>query len=135
MKDVDLTHLPGHTTSKLATANVANHPARPILDESEVIQRVMLLAELQVALVARGMQSLLVRNRRIVLRSAGTGLEPSGPTNPQLHIFQDDGTEIATTDGTRYEFATRLVHPVADPQAVAESLASHSHAHRQAQPR
>lgn len=104
--------------------------ARPILDEPEVTRRVLLLAELQGALAAHGVRSLLVRNRRIVLRSAGTGLERSGPTDPQLHVYTADATEIVTTDGTLYEFSAGPAHPAADPQAAAASLTDRLHARR-----
>lgn len=109
--------------------------APPILPDAEVARRVALLAELQAALDALGVQAVLVRNRRIVLRAAGSGREPCGPTDPQLHIFLRDGTEIATTDGALYEFSTGPTHPVSDPQAAADSLVSRLHLHRQEQPR
>lgn len=110
-------------------------PGKTILPEAEVIRRVALLTELQGALAALGIQSLLVRNRRLVLRSAGNGLEPSGPTDPQLHVFADDGTEIATTDGALYEFTTCPAHSADDPQAAAASLSGRLRIHRQEQPR
>lgn len=112
-----------------------NTAVRPVLAESEVTRRVMLLAELQAALDALGIQAVLVRNRRLVLRAAGSGLEPSGPTDPQLHIFADDGTEIASIDGARYEFSAGPSCPADDPQAAAASLACLLHVHRQEQPR
>lgn len=117
------------------TEIASNISGRTILREAEVIRRLTLLTELQAALAALGIQSLLVRNRRLVLRSAGNSLEPSGPTDPQLHIFGNDGTEIATTDGTNYEFSTCPAHPADDPQAAAASLYGHLHLHRQEQPR
>jgi hypothetical protein len=104
------------------TEIATNISDRTILREEEIVRRVTLLTELQAALAALGIQSLLVRNRRIVLRSAGNGLEPSGPTNPQLHVFADDGTEIVTTDGELYEFSTCPASPADDPQAAAASL-------------
>lgn len=113
-----------------------NIPGKTILHEAEVIRRVTLLTELQAALDALGIQSLLARNRRIVLRSAGNGMEPSGPTNPQLHVFAADGTEIATTDGELYEFSTYPACPADDPQAAAASLTGYLRIHhRQEQPR
>lgn len=59
-----------------------------------------------------------------MLRSAGSGLERSGPTNPQLHVFAADGTEIATTDGARYQFSACPAHPASDPQAAAAGLSA-----------
>jgi len=108
---------------------------RPVLGQSEVTSRVTLLAELQAALAALGIQSVLVRKRRLVLRSAGTGLEPSGPTNPQLHVFAPGGTEIATTDAARYEFTTGSAFPAADPQAAAAGLRDRLHVQAQEQRR
>jgi len=105
-------------------------PAKPVLPESEVARRVLLLAELQAALDALGAQAVLVRNRRIVLRDEGSDLGSSGPTDPQLHIFLGDGSEIATTDGTQYEFTTAQAHPADDPQAAAGSILGRLHAHR-----
>src|SRR5215467_7081154 len=116
-------------------ATAPSTAARPVLTDAEATRHVMLLAELQAALATRGMQSLLVRNRRLVLRAEGSGLEPSGPTDPQLHVYADDGTEIATTDGARYEFTTGPACPAGDPQAAAASLASRLHVHRKEQPR
>ncbi len=100
---------------------------QPVLAQSEVTSRVTLLAELQAALAALGIQSVLVRNRRLVLRSAGNGMEPSGPTNPQLHVFAPGGTQIATTDAARYEFTTGPACPADDPQAAAVSLRDRLH--------
>jgi hypothetical protein len=108
----------------------SNAAARPVLAESEVARRVTLLAKLQAALAALDVQAVLVRNRRIVLRAEGCSFRSSGPTDPQLHIFLDDDTEIATTDGTRYEFTTTQPHPASDPQAAAASLLGRLHAHQ-----
>jgi transcriptional regulator with XRE-family HTH domain len=49
---------------------------------------------------------------------------------PQLHIFLADSTEVATTDGTQYEFITVQAHPADDPQAAAASILGHLHACR-----
>lgn len=122
------------TASRQATDIAPGTADQPIISDAEVTRRVALLAELQAALGAAGVQALLVRNRRIVLRSAGTGREPSGPTDPQLHIFLDDGTEIATTDGTRYEFTTGPAHPATDPQAAVDSLTGRLHLLRPERP-
>lgn len=96
-------------------------PARPVLPESEATLRVTLLAELQSALAAPGIQSVLVRNRRLVLRASGPW-EPSGPTEPHLHVFLADGTEKVTTDGTKYHFTSGPAYPADDPQAAAADL-------------
>jgi hypothetical protein len=113
-----------------AKTDTASARDQPVLPAAEVTRRVTLLAELQDAFTAHDVQAVLVRNRRIVLRATGTGLEPSGPTNPQLHVFLGDGTEIATTDGTQYEFTTGPAHLIGDPQAAATSLLGRLPAHR-----
>ena len=108
---------------------------QPVLPDAEVARRVTLLADLQAALTALKVQSVLARNHRLVLLSAGNGPEPSGPTSPQLHIFFDDGTVIATTDGTRYEFTAAPARPAGDPQAAAASLLNRLRIQPQEQPR
>jgi hypothetical protein len=100
---------------------------RPILDHREVARRVTLLAELQAALAALGIQSVLVRNRRIVLRAASKGWEPSGPTDPQLYVFAPDDTEIVTTDGALYQFVSGAACPADDPLAAAAGLRDRLH--------
>jgi hypothetical protein len=108
-----------------ARTGAAGIQEQPVLTGAEVTRRVTLLAELQDALAALGIQSVLVRNRRLVLRSTSNGPARSGPTDPQLHVFVGDGTEIATTDGTRYQFTVGMACPVGDPQAAAASLRDH----------
>jgi hypothetical protein len=54
-------------------------------------------------------------------------MAPCGPTNPQLHIFLDDSTEIATTAGATYEFADGPACPVSDPRAAAASIRNRLH--------
>lgn len=97
-------------------------PATPVLEDAEVACRVTLLAELQVALTSRGIQSLLVRNRRLVLRRAGTGLERSGPTEPQLHVFLADGNDVVTTDCTSYQLASGPAYPAEYPCATVAAV-------------
>ncbi|HXP20789.1 MAG TPA: hypothetical protein VN840_14190, partial [Streptosporangiaceae bacterium] len=48
-----------------------------------------------------------------------TKCAPSGPTDPQLHIFTPDGTDIATTRGSTYHFASGHAHPADDPSRAA----------------
>ncbi len=98
-------------------------PASPVLLKPEVTHRVTLLAELQAALTAHGVQSVLARNRRLVLSSSGRGPNQSGPTDPQLHIFRDDDqTDLATTDGTSYRFADGRTHPADDAHGAAMTV-------------
>jgi hypothetical protein len=99
-------------------------PAPPILKDAEVARRVTLLTTLQAALAAEGVQSVLVRNRRLVLRAAGSGLEPSGPTDPRLHMYLANGADAVTTDGTSYQLASGPVYPADNPRAVAATVRS-----------
>jgi hypothetical protein len=78
-----------------------------------------LLAELHDVLAAQGVRAILARNHRLVLRSDQAPYEPSGPTDPALHIFASDGTAIATTDGTTYVFTTGQRSAASDPAAAA----------------
>lgn len=94
-------------------------PRPPVLPDAQVTRRVALLTELQNALAAQGLDSVLVRTRRLVLRSDGGRVEPSGPTDPQLHIFAPEGKDIATTNGTVYCFASGQAHPTDDPCGAA----------------
>jgi hypothetical protein len=58
-----------------------------------------LLRELKAELSALGIESVLARNHRLVLRYNAGPLDPSGLTDPQLHIFTAAGKQVATTDG------------------------------------
>jgi len=79
----------------------------------------LLLAELQDALAALGVRSVLARNHRLVLHYNHSPCEPSGLTNPELHIFAADGTDIVTTDGGTYRLANGNECPAGDPAAAA----------------
>jgi hypothetical protein len=46
----------------------------------------------------------------------------SGLTNPLLHIFAAEGTDIATTDGNTYKLASGVQYPSDDPAAVAADV-------------
>lgn len=54
-----------------------------------------------------------------MLRYNATSPEPSGMTDPALHIFTPDGTSIATTDGSTYNLPGGQASPVSDPAAAA----------------
>jgi hypothetical protein len=82
------------------------------------------LAQLQAALDARGVRCVLARHHRLVLRYNCRPSEPSGLTDPQLHIFVPSGTEIATTDITSYQLASGRVFSASDPSAAAAVIAS-----------
>ena len=94
----------------------------PILSGTEANRRMLLLADLQAALAAHDIASVLARNHRLVLRSERGPCEPSGPTDPQLHIFTRDGTDVATTDGITYSLASGTEYPAGDPAATAALL-------------
>jgi len=93
----------------------------PILTREEAARRAALLADLQSALQAQGVSSVLARRHRLVLQGGRTRCEPSGPTDPELHIFTPDGTDIATTRGSAYHFASGHAHPAADPARAAQA--------------
>jgi hypothetical protein len=80
------------------------------------------LAELHDVLAAQGVRAILARNYRLVLRNDKTPYDPSGPTDPALHIFTSDGTTIATTDGTTYVFTTGRRSAASDPDAAASLI-------------
>ena len=63
-----------------------NEPPRPVLSQAEATRRMTLLTDLQDALAARGIRAVLAKRRRLVLRSSQP-VTPSGPLDPQLHIF------------------------------------------------
>lgn len=91
----------------------------PILAREEATRRAALLADLQGALAALGIRSVLARRHRLVLSGGQTKCEPSGPTDPELHIFTSRGKDIATACGSAYLFASGGAHPVSDPAQAA----------------
>lgn len=99
-------------------------PCSPILAEAEATRRIAFLTELQNALEVHGICSVLAKTRRLVLRYNTSPQEPSGPTNPQLHILSPHGTNIATTDGTTYHFTSGKTYPTSDPTAAAAAARS-----------
>lgn len=90
-----------------------------ILRPAEAERRLVLLSKLQSALAAHGLNSLLARNHRLILHGDRSTSAPSGLTDPQLHIFLPEGTDIATTDGSTYQLASGDQHLGGDPAAVA----------------
>jgi hypothetical protein len=88
-----------------------------------VSRRSALLAALRDALDERGARSVLTRNQRLVLRYNQAPCEPSGPTDPQLHILAPSGpARVVTTDGTAYRLAGGGQWPVSDPGTAAAAL-------------
>ena len=94
-------------------------PRELILADADVARRMILLAVLQDALAALGVRSILARNHRLVLQYSRVPSGPSGQTDPQLHIFAPDGTDIATTDGSTYNLASGEKCPAGDPASAA----------------
>lgn len=93
-----------------------------ILAAGEVQHRMRPLADLQVALEAHGVRCVPARNHRLVPRYNATPPEPSGLTDPALHIFTPGGTAIATTDGHIYTLPGGHASPVTDPAAAATAI-------------
>lgn len=90
-----------------------------VLAKDEASRRVLLLAELQAAFTALGVRCVLARKHRLVLRYNQGPCGPSGPVNPELHVFAGDGTDIATTNGATYSLASGGQYPADDPAATA----------------
>ena len=107
-------------------------PREPILTEAEVARRMSLLAELQAALTAQGIRCVLARNHRLVLHYNVVPSGPSGMTDPVLHIFTPEGTDIATTDGSSYHLARGEKCPACDPVAAAVLIRHGRYAERRA---
>ena len=102
--------------------------AAPILATAEVTRRMLMLAELRDALAALGVRSVLARHHRLVLQYNRSPCEPSGLTDPHLHIFGPDGTDIAATDGTTFSLASGPEYPTADLAAAAIAMRHGQHA-------
>jgi hypothetical protein len=109
-------------------------PGTAILAQAEVSRRVLLLAELQAALAAQQIDSVLARNHRLVLQYNRVPSGPSGMTDPQLHIFAPDGTDITTTDGRTFNLASGEKCPADDPAAAATFIRHGQHAAPRAWP-
>lgn len=116
----------GKTTSGRRIMPDTNHQnaqrADPVLSETEAARRVSLLAELRGALESAGVRCLLARKHRLVLRYNQGPYEPSGMTDPQLHIFASGGADVATTDGAVYRLASGAELAVTDPAAAAGAI-------------
>jgi hypothetical protein len=103
-------------------SEVLSRPPRPILDDSEVSKRKLLLAELQAVLAESGVRSVVAGNRRLVLRYNDAHLHgPSGKTDPELHVLFRRHN-VVTTDGARYRLRDGRQFPVSERAAVAAAL-------------
>lgn len=82
----------------------------------------MLLAELQAALPAAGLQSVVAGRHRLVLRySEQPPHALSGETDPTLHIYGGVPDAI-TTDGGSYRLRSGREFPISEPGALVAAL-------------
>lgn len=98
------------------------HRRDSILGQTDVASRKAVLTALKSALTAHGVPCVLAGRHRLVLRYSEGSQEPSGPTDPQLHIFTPGGKDVATTDGRVYRLASGQNFPAADPSAAALAI-------------
>lgn len=94
----------------------------PILPEAEVARRQLQLADLRAALASAGIDSTLAGRHRLVLRYGEGRCEPSGPIDPQLHVFLTGGTVVVTTDGTSYHLPGGVTSSTSDSAVAAAAL-------------
>ena len=121
---MDITHELSQHQNHGPADQTATPASPPILAETEAARRLLLLAELQTSLATIGVRCVLAGTRRVVLRSNQAPAEPSGPTNPQLHVFTGEGTRVVTTDGAAYYLTGSPPCPVSDPAAAAARISS-----------
>jgi len=93
-----------------------------ILTEEEVARRVLLLTELRHAISGYGVCGVLTRNHRIVLRYPAHHSQPSGMTEPKLHLFLPGSRDIVMTDGAVFRLASGGVFAAANPAAAAREI-------------
>jgi hypothetical protein len=99
----------------------------PVLAEAEVARRQLQLADLRAALASASIDSALAGRHRLVLRYQAEGpCEPSGPTDPQLHVFLAGGKVVVTTDGMMYHLPGGVTSPASDSAGAAAILVGHS---------
>ncbi len=96
--------------------------AEPILDDDVVARRMFLLAGLHYQFDGLGVQCVLARRQRLVLRYNSEGPhKPSGLTDPHLYVFLSGGSQVVTTDGANYRLGSDEF-PVGDPAAAAVAI-------------
>ena len=97
-------------------------PVRAALASPEADRRKTVLARLQDALTAQGLESVLVGRQVLALRGRGPVL-PSR-CDPQLHVLGPGQCHVVTTDGCHYRFADGSSHPADDPGGAAGCVLS-----------
>jgi hypothetical protein len=103
-------------------------PADLILTEEEVASRVLLLTGLRHALAGHGVCGVPSRTHRIVLWYPARHGQPSGMTEPKLHLFMPGGRDIVTTDGTVFRLASGGVFAARNLPAAALAICRARHA-------
>jgi hypothetical protein len=73
-----------------------------ILSDAEACRRLALLGELRGALAGLGVRSVVARRHRLVLRYNTAPCEPSGLTDPRLHVLAGSRPCVVSTDGTTF---------------------------------
>jgi hypothetical protein len=96
---------------------------RTVLVSGEADRRKALLARLQQALAARGVESVVAGRHSLTLRGTGPG-QPARPADPELYVLAPDRRHIVTTDGWYYRFGNNRMHPADDPRGAAECVLS-----------
>jgi hypothetical protein len=95
---------------------------RPVLEDAEAERRRLLLARLQSVFLELGIECMLARNHKLVLRYSDGAAGPNGLTDPALWVFLPSGTVTITTDGADYQLDDSREFPVADTSAAAAAI-------------
>jgi hypothetical protein len=93
-----------------------------VLADVEAYRRRSLLTRLQAGLAGHGVRSVLVGRHVLTLRAAAP-FQPSGPSDPELHLLDTD-RQVVTTDGAAYHLSSGHAVPADDPAAAAARLAA-----------
>jgi hypothetical protein len=100
--------------------------AEPVLDDDVVARRMFLLAGLHYQFDRLGVQCVLARCQRLVLRYNSEGPhKPSGLTDPHLYVFLSGGSQIVTTEGANHRLGSDEF-PVDDPAAAAVAICANA---------
>ena len=98
-------------------------PGRTVPAGEETDRRRDALTRLQDALMALGVDSVLVGRRFLTLRGAGPA-RPARAGDPELHVRGVGHGHVVTADGQRYHFAGSRTHPADDPGGAADRILS-----------